>query len=120
MRVLSVAVNIPIYDGTISLNLSEDVNRARLEESADFGEWHPIEGLDGLCASAIGRFGLFFDRRYLSCDTVAHEIFHATHRIMQSYGIRFDADNHEAFAYLNGWLTKWVYSQLADWEVRIP
>ena len=31
---------------------------------------------------------------------LAHELFHATHRILEYFGVEFTSKNHEPFAYL--------------------
>ena len=47
-----------------------------------------------------GYFGIFLATHEYS--TIAHEAFHTTHRIMDHIGMKFDINNHEVFAYLNG------------------
>lgn len=43
---------------------------------------------------------------------LAHEIFHATHTILNKAGIRLSEDSDESFAYLIDWITSNVYSKL--------
>ena len=47
--------------------------------------------------------------------TVAHEIFHAAHRLLMRAGVNLDADG-EAYAYLIAWLTNEYYCRLDDFE----
>jgi hypothetical protein len=35
---------------------------------------------------------------------LAHELFHATHRILEYFGVEFTRDNQEPFAYLMEYL----------------
>lgn len=75
---------------------------------------HPVNDNNwtGLCACHGFRIGLFFEREELCHDLIAHEVFHATHRVLERAGVAFGIHNHEPFAHLNGWLTGLVYRDL--------
>lgn len=45
-------------------------------------------------------------------DTCAHEATHAGCLILDDCGAEYDG-NHEPLAYLIGWLTRWVWEQVA-------
>lgn len=44
-------------------------------------------------------------------DNVVHELSHATFQILDDVGIKVDADNNEAYAYLIGYLASEVYTK---------
>jgi hypothetical protein len=48
-------------------------------------------------------------------DTLSHEIFHITMNIMEYIGDKYEyGSNDEAYAYLNGWITKRVLQNLLN------
>lgn len=47
--------------------------------------------------------------------TVAHELFHATNKLLYRAGVNHDSDA-EPWAYLLGWLTNEYYCRLDDYE----
>lgn len=62
-----------------------------------------------MCVYQDQNIAIFYFRHELRVDLIAHEIFHMTHRIMHYVGEKFPDGTHEAFAYLNGWITGQVY-----------
>jgi hypothetical protein len=52
-----------------------------------------------------GDFGIFFRKGLITTRYVAHEVFHATHRIMEFSGDDFAANHHEPYSHLNGYLS---------------
>jgi hypothetical protein len=105
------SVYVPIYGCRLYLSISDDAHVARRKLAGTFGEskddeWHALCDFNGPYA------GIFFFRDTLTHGTLAHEIFHATIGIIVSKGDTFGRDNEESFAYLNGWITDWVYRQL--------
>ena len=51
--------------------------------------------------------------------TVAHEVFHATLRILSNCHANLDMEHDEQGAYLHGWLVKQVVKQFRDWDVDL-
>jgi hypothetical protein len=51
---------------------------------------------------------------YSGYYVLSHEIFHLTHRILYKRDMCFDIDNHEQFAYLNGWLTYHIINNIEE------
>lgn len=55
---------------------------------------------------------VFNDNELTNRNTLAHETLHAAWRILDMVGVKVAADNHEALAYLVGWvageLDKWA------------
>lgn len=70
-----------------------------------------------LCAYRDHRFLMAFVE--LTHNTIAHEIFHCVHGIMERTGDKFTAEHHEPYAYLQGWIAEWVYSQLKKAKIRV-
>ena len=48
---------------------------------------------------------------------VTHELYHATHRILQRAGVEH-GDDGESYAYLLGWLVNEYFNRLDDYEVK--
>lgn len=60
-----------------------------------------------------GRYYIFIQLKDIEdIPSLAHECFHASNYIMNRKGIRPDADNDEAQAYLIEWIFKNCYSHL--------
>ena len=73
----------------------------------------------GCCEYSGARIIVYFGTNDLEYSLIAHELFHATARIMQWCGVKYDADYHEAFAFLNGYLTELTYRQLIKWKIGV-
>ncbi len=111
---------VPLYSVRLLIVVTEDVERSRVSRNHlfypprnDHSSW------TGLCAYNGFRIGLFFERAELCHDLIAHEVFHATHRVLERAGVAFALHNHEPFAHLNGWLTGLVYSELGMMKERV-
>ena len=57
-------------------------------------------------------FALFFDFSALDVATVAHEVFHLTHRILDWSESNFDGKHHEQGALLHGYLMNLVMKEI--------
>lgn len=53
---------------------------------------------------------VFRDIRSESANTIAHEALHAAWRILDEVGVTVDKPNHEALAYLLGWVVDQIES----------
>lgn len=110
---------IPMYSVRLLIVVTDDMERSRLARNNPFGEPVDDHSYTGLCAYNGFRVGLFFERMELCHELIAHEIFHAAHRVLERAGVQFGIHNHEPFAHLNGWLTGLVYSELALMGERV-
>lgn len=116
----SVKIKVPLYGETLELVITSNMLKSQLSKSRRkrLGNWNPIDAAGLMCWRDFN-FSIIMDIKYLSHTVIAHEIFHATHRILQYNGIKFRIEEHEAFAHLNGCLTELVYKQLNKWKIRI-
>lgn len=74
------------------------------ELDGDIYDW------DALCCRSRGHtFGLFFNRKALCMEKLAHEVFHLTHRILEWASCNFDPNHHEQGALLHGYLMDLVW-----------
>src|SRR5690606_31309315 len=73
----------------------------------------------GLVSRENDRCAIFIDRQYVNHRTISHELFHATHRILDNLPHEFSPNGHEPFAYLNGYLAELVYGDLRRWRIPV-
>ncbi len=109
-------VRVPIYAVNLHVIVAQkcaQIKAARLALASTLGE--PDRSDDAgatwtaLCSWSGRDFGLFFSREQMAHGTVAHEVFHVAHRIMEFVGDTFGVNNHEPYAYLVEWITDFVY-----------
>jgi hypothetical protein len=62
---------------------------------------------------------LLFGTEDISHNLIAHEIFHATHVILDFVGNKFSIEHTEPFAYLSGYITDLVYKDIKKWKIKI-
>ena len=112
-------INIPIYDAVLYIVVSDNIHEERGNMVDLFGE-APKEDYIGCCSyNDSGEYALFFDTMEISHKTIAHEIFHLTHRITEwRYG-SFCEKYHEVFADLCGYLTEQVYNILISEQIKV-
>jgi hypothetical protein len=107
---------IPIYECVLRVVICDDIDQDRRKFDKIFGEFDLDGNYEALCSWSGGHnFGLFFDKRVLkNTCTIAHEVFHLTHRILEWSSSNFDKDHHEQGAMLNGYLMELVLNALKD------
>ena len=81
-------------------------------------------GIDATAGLTIWQDGsglieIILDTKGLNHGIIAHEVFHATHRAMQTSGDTFSEEHHEPYTHLCGFITDMVYAYLKKWEVPI-
>lgn len=99
---------VPIWNVFLHVYVDKDPAAARVKANALFGEWSPDDKFQALASWNGPEFGIFFHPRP-PMETVAHEVFHVTHRIMEYCSANFDSEHHEQGAYLMGWLMDVVW-----------
>lgn len=109
---------VPIFDADLWLIVADDIYAEREKMCHLFGK-SPTPTYWGLCSSnGRGDVAVFLKRAESTDKIVAHEVFHATHRILQWAGYKFSPNNHEPAALLNGYLSDLVSKAIADDKKR--
>lgn len=115
-------LDVPLYNSTLVLSISDDILAARRRENKLLGEQpnlEDFEGCGGLTCYSYNNAGVFLLYRYLQHEPIAHELLHATFRILSAVGVQYTPDNPEPFSYLNGFLHKWTYQQLHKAKIKV-
>lgn len=112
---------IGVYDSLFEVVLCHDIDKARHTKKRVklLGDTDDCKGCAGMCDYYKNKFIVFFDRGWLSPALIAHEVFHATHRMLEWAGVGLGKQHAEAHAHLCGHLTQLVYDDLKSWKVRI-
>lgn len=112
--VLKECFEVPIYDAKVWLIVTDSITRERKKWEREFGPWNETSEYNGLCSYNGRRVGIFIDREHTDeIGLIAHEVFHATHRILDWVGVEFSVNNHEPFAYMNEYLMRLIVPKLA-------
>lgn len=117
----SVRVYVPIYASFFEVVISRDIGKSvtkpfrikYLGEQDIDGEYCALHCYRGAC------FSIFFQYKDLCHNTISHEIFHATMRMAERCEVIFTKDNHEPFAYLQGYLTEVAYGLMKKHKIKI-
>ncbi|USE79495.1 hypothetical protein NDR89_23170 [Cupriavidus gilardii] len=115
---------VPIYGQRVWLVFDRETDR----EVRDFF------GVEPAAESVAGHAGVFTQRdsgraefvlaAFASKDsadwvcTASHECVHMAYYVLDCVGVEHDAGNHEAFAYLQGWLLGEVMAAYAKWRKK--
>lgn len=110
---------IEIYGVWLEIVVSGSILKSRSTPARvkRLGRFDNIEGITGLHCFYGRNFCILLNYEEICYDTIAHEVFHATVRIMEWVCCKM-GKNHEAHAYLNGYITKLIYRDLKDWGLR--
>jgi hypothetical protein len=108
-HLMKLKITVPIYGAILWLIIADDIYIERKKMEDIFGT-APTIGFDGLCSYSdfCHHFGLFFKKDKLDINTIAHEVFHLTHRILDWAQCPIDIDHQEHGALLNGYLMEIV------------
>ena len=119
MKEIAEFTRIPIYRGDLHIIFTDDTAASRQERCDLFGECKldPAEpGASTVFVKSVNGMFFSFDVRH---SEIAHECFHLTHRIMEWTNDRFSPKHHEPYAYLNGWLSGFVYHVARLHKIRV-
>lgn len=106
---------LPLYDFKVKLVVARDIVPV-------VSSYITIpEGLvyEGLCLARGREVVVIYRLRDMTAGLIAHELFHATHRIMEGISANFSTIHQEPFAYVNEWLHNQVYAQLKKARIRV-
>lgn len=99
-------IKIPIYDATLCIVDSKNVSKALIEikgnASDDDSSYSSYLFYDH--ENTPANWWLCIDFKDLDMGVLVHELFHATHRILEYFDVKFTSENHEPFAYLMEYL----------------
>lgn len=101
---------IPIYGAAVFVVVSVDPHAAMAK--LPLKATAPESGVAWCSSDGANGYAVVFHRDHVNIDSIAHECFHLTHRILEHAGTNFDAEHHEHAAYLNGWLNAEVYKRV--------
>jgi len=120
MKEKSCLIKVPIYNTRFELVATDDMIKSQKKEPrfSFLGKQKPTDA-HGLAMYCDWNFCVILDSRCVNHNVIAHEIFHATHRILDYCGLKFKVGNQEAFAHLNGYLSDFTYHQLKKWKIKI-
>jgi hypothetical protein len=104
----SLTIKLETYNCSVIFSITDELKASvkkldkkyKLRNSDDDGE---SEGI--LVSPDIDKYYLIIDSKYLSHNTIAHEIYHAVVRVTEDRGI----SDEEAQAWLCGHLTSVIY-----------
>jgi hypothetical protein len=99
-------INIPIYGATLcivdSKNIKKSLKKIRGDEHEE--DTNLLSYLYWNHDIYSAHWWLCIDFSDLDMGTLVHELFHATHRILEYFDVNFTSENHEPFAYLMEYL----------------
>ena len=99
-------ISVPIYDATLCIvdtkNIEKSLKKMRGKESSE--ESNLLSYLYWDHDKYSANWWLCIDFENLNIGALVHELFHATHRILEYFDVKFTTDNHEPFAYLMEYL----------------
>jgi len=101
---------VPIYDVCVWIIVSEDIILSRTKMNHIF-ENHSITSAEGICSWNQGTFGLFF-KTDTSLNTIVHEIYHLTTKILSYYNISHEPYEEEHWAIFNAYLIEKIFGIL--------
>jgi len=112
-------INIPIFPARFSLIVGDAKIPQIVADSKWFGDYDPNDAGEAITVVRGGDVGVIFQVKKLSHNFIAHEVFHATMAVYRGVGDEHTKKGEEAYAYLNGWLTKWTYTQIKKWKLEV-
>ena len=111
---------LPIFDPcNVWLVVTDHVGHARSQRDKVLGRGNGVDYHGLSCWDEKGKFFLFFQRTAIDHQLIAHEVFHATHRMLEYCCHNLTPNAHEPHAYLCGFLTATVYRKLRHWHIPV-
>jgi hypothetical protein len=94
-------VTIPIYDRTLNIIITEDINYGLESIGIDVNEGDEIEA--SVIEDPDGKINLIINPK-ANINTICHESFHIANTILKEAGLTLSDSSEEAYAYLVGWV----------------
>jgi hypothetical protein len=111
-------IQIPVYGHEMEFVVTDNSGISQMARK-DRYDLDDCDACPGVFCYDRWKFGMILERRSISHGLIAHEAFHATHRIMEYIGDKFDKKHHEPYAYLNEHLTTRIYANLKEWKIKV-
>lgn len=114
-------IKVPIYANNLNIVITDDfttdlpqINKKyfnSFDETDNVLGFNQQRGGSTLIIINVGRHKLIFKKVWETelIATIAHEAFHASNTMMNSFGAKPDAMNDEPQAYLLDWIVKEIY-----------
>lgn len=106
-------IRIDIYGALIHLWLTDDVQKSHKRFIKKYGDKEDLDSVTD--AGGVFLHSVPDDKEYhvimgrtASAYYVAHECLHVTFQILDTCGVEYDSNNHEAFTYLHGYIVEQV------------
>lgn len=102
-------IDLPIYFSLVIIGFDPNVMSDHLFKKYGFRHEIP-DSNSGQSAHfvledvGLSLFTIYVDGKYFEQSTVSHECVHCSWHILDDVGVHLTADNHEALAYLVGYL----------------
>lgn len=108
---------LPIFNPcNVWLIVTDSVRESRKKRSDIFGPIEDVEYMGLFSFDERGKFAIFLRRGEANHELIAHELFHATVRMLEYCGVGMPfKGGHETHAYVNGFLHETVYAKLREW-----
>ncbi len=102
-------ISVPLFHAVVFVFFSKEQWEAHSKEKA-------AENVYGQCIdTSYGADVLLFEKRH---DTIAHEALHAAWSCLERTGVEVDRDNHEALAYVMGYIVAEIYKGYERYEQK--
>jgi len=113
--------SIDIFDATFIVSLCHDINKMQKDKriTSLMGQGTEYPNAAGLCCYQRRNIAILLDRKSLDHNLIAHEVMHATHRLLEYCGMELTDSSGETYACLNGLMAKLVYEDLKQWGAKI-
>lgn len=110
-------LKVPMYSCEIQFIIADDINPVLDKIYKKFNIPGKFEGeAEGIVFSPdLDLYFILINKQYLSHNTIAHEIYHTTLRIVDDREI----DDEEQGAWLNGWIAESMYKFLKKKNLEI-
>lgn len=111
---------IDIYEHWFELVVCDDISAARnSKRRTKILDPYEVRNAQGLSTLKDRSLFIFLRNDSIEHNLIAHEITHIIHYLFANVGQKIDPMNNEELAYLAGYLTNLVYSDLKKWKIRV-
>lgn len=113
--IVETYIPVHLYYQKVLVVVTNNIKDSRMARRFLFGKYKLKSEPAGLCSSHKGNFGIFL-KPPITYATVAHELFHLTHRLMENACAKYSS---EPFAYLHGYLADKTFDFLIANKIEL-